>query len=179
MPLKKSDDSEDNKNNANKNSEHEKEGRREKTIRKTRSQAKKTKKQQPQEDEKAQIDFSSLSDEEADELILEMQAEEIMERQEREEKKTKKRKVKRRKRKKSPQTGKHLAPGFEWVAIKMGVAMTFTFVFIFLGPLFIFMALVKGFGDRGTYDLWDLVFGIIGIGLIVAAYYLFKYFISD
>lgn len=175
MPLKNSDRSEDNENDVNKGSNTE-----EGIVEKNTNNAGPKQTERPEEEKEEQIDFSSLSDEEVDHLILEMQAEEMMERQEREGKKTKKRKIRRRKnRKKRPKTGKELAPGFEWVAIKMGVAMTFTFVFIFLGPLFIFMALVKGFGERGVYDIWDLVFGIIGIGLLVGAYYLFKYFTSD
>ncbi len=61
----------------------------------------------------------------------------------------------------------------------MGTAMTFSMTFMFLGPLLIFMALVKAFGERGLYDWYDLLFGVIGIGLVSSAVFLFRYLIKD
>ena len=125
--------------------------------------------------EEEEIDFSSLSDKEKDDLILEMQAEELMQKQSIiEEKKPSK---KRRKPKK--QSNADIAPGFGWVVIKMGTAMTLSMTFIFLGPLLIIMALLKAFSDRDVYDWFDLLWGIVGIGLTIASWFLFRYIIKD
>ena len=128
-------------------------------------------------EEESEIDFSKLTDEEKDAMILEMHASEMMEKSE-ETPEPKKRKLKRRKKAKQPQ-GADIAPGFGWVAIKMASAMTFSMVFIFLGPLLIFMALFKAFSDRSIYDWYDLIFGLVGIGLTIASYFLFRYIIKD
>ncbi len=131
--------------------------------------------------EEGEIDFSSLTSEEKDALILEMQAEEMMQNQKESTDKDSATKVRmKRKRRKQKKTSKPaVAPGLGWVAIKMGTAMTFSLTFIFLGPLLIFMALFKGFSDRAVYDWFDLLWGCIGIGLTIAAYFLFRYIIKD
>lgn len=126
--------------------------------------------------QEGEIDFSKLSDLEKDDLILEMQAEEMMQKREAE-KEVMKKKKKRRKQK-SPSNA-NIAPGFGWVAIKMGSAMTFSLTFIFLGPLLIVMALLKAFADRNVYDWLDLLWGCVGIVLTIAAYFLFRYIIKD
>ena len=137
--------------------------------------------QEMTEIEDGEIDLSSLTSEEKDALILEMQTEEIM--------RTKKsstyqtdsgktvRVKRKRRRKKQKQT--NIAPGFGRIAIRMGTAMTFSMTFMFLGPLLIFMALVKAFGERGLYDWYDLLFGVIGIGLVISAVFLFRYLVKD
>ena len=128
--------------------------------------------------QEGEIDFSKLSDKEKDELILEMQAEEMMQKREAEKEVIKKKKKKKRRNQKSPSNA-NIAPGFGWVAIKMGSAMTFSLTFIFLGPLLIVMALLKAFADRNVYDWLDLLWGCVGICLTIAAYFLFRYIIKD
>lgn len=131
--------------------------------------------------EEGEIDFSSLTSEEKDALILEMQAEEMMQSQKESAVKGSTIKVRmKKKRRKQKKTSKaNVAPGLGWVAIKMGSAMTFSLTFVFLGPLLIFMALFKGFSDRSVYDWFDLLWGCIGIGLTITAYFLFRYIIKD
>ena len=125
--------------------------------------------------EEEEIDFSSLSDKEKDDLILEMQAEEMMEKQA----KTEEEKKPKRRRKAKKQSNADIAPGFGWVVIKMGSAMTLSLTFIFLGPLLIIMALLKAFSDRDVYDWFDLLWGVVGIGLTIASWFLFRYIIKD
>ena len=131
--------------------------------------------------EDGEIDLSSLTSEEKDALILEMQKDEIMQKIKEDPEKDSATKVRlKRKRKKQKKTSNaNVAPGLGWVAIKMGSAMTFSLTFIFLGPLLIFMALFKGFSDKSVYDWFDLLWGCIGIGLTIAAYFLFRYIIKD
>ena len=132
-------------------------------------------------EEDDEIDFSSLTSEEKDAMILEMQAEEMMQKQkeQKDESSASKVRVKKRRRKQKKTSNADIAPGLGWVAIKMGTAMTFSLTFVFLGPLLIFVALFKGFSDRAVYDWFDLLWGCIGIGLTVAAYFLFRYIIKD
>jgi hypothetical protein len=134
------------------------------------------------EESSSELDLSSLPPEEQDRLILEMQTEEIMEKRKLKRKKPSSSRAKNlrlRSKKEKKQSPKNIAPGFGWVAIKMGSAMTFSMVFIFLGPIMIFMAFFKAFGERGVYDWYDLLFGLIGVGLVVASYFLFRYITSD
>ncbi|MHA1124876.1 MAG: hypothetical protein ACTSO7_06510 [Candidatus Heimdallarchaeota archaeon] len=137
--------------------------------------------QEIDEIEEGEIDLSSLTSEEKDALILEMQAEEMMGARQSTTYQTETGKtvrVKRKRRRKKPaQT--NIAPGFGRVAIKMGTAMTFSMTFIFLGPLFIFMALFQAFGERGLYDWYDLLFGVIGVGLVISSIFLFRYLVKD
>ena len=128
--------------------------------------------------EEGEIDLSSLSSEEKDALILEMQAEEIMEEQRKLKKEEQPVKRKKKRKKKAPKKVNPV-PGFGWVVIKMSSAMTFSMVFAFLGPILFFMAIFKGYGLPRAYDWKELVFGIIGIGLTVASGFLFKYIIKD
>lgn len=138
------------------------------------------KEQELDEIEDGEIDFSSLTSEEKDALILEMQTEEIMQTKKSSTYQTESGKTVRvRKRRKKKKTQQNVAPGFGRVAIRMGTAMTFSMTFIFLGPLLIFMALVKAFGERGIYDWYDLLFGVIGIGLVISSIFLFRYLIKD
>ncbi|MHA1243481.1 MAG: hypothetical protein ACTSP7_02795 [Candidatus Heimdallarchaeota archaeon] len=137
--------------------------------------------QEMAEIEEGEIDLSSLTSEEKDALILEMQTEEIMRTKKSSTYQTDSGKTVRvkRKRRRKKQTQTNIAPGFGRVAIRMGTAMTFSMTFMFLGPLLIFMALVKAFGERGLYDWYDLLFGVIGIGLVISAVFLFRYLIKD
>ena len=137
--------------------------------------------QEMPEIEEGEIDLSSLTSEEKDALILEMQTEEIMRTKKSTTYQTESGKtirVRRKRRRKKPSQA-DIAPGFGRIAIRMGTAMTFSMTFIFLGPLFIFMALFKAFGERGIYDWWDLLFGVIGIGLVISSYFLFRYLVKD
>jgi len=131
--------------------------------------------------EDGEIDLSSLTSEEKDALILEMQTEEIMRTKKSSTYQTDSGKTVRvkRKRRRKKQAQTNIAPGFGRIAIRMGTAMTFSMTFMFLGPLLIFMALVKAFGERGLYDWYDLLFGVIGIGLVISAVFLFRYLIKD
>ncbi len=131
--------------------------------------------------EEGEIDFSSLTLEEKDALILEMQTDEMMQKKKEDTAtdSTSKVRQKRRRRKQKKSSNTNIAPGLGWVAIKMGSAMTFSLTFAFLGPLLIFVALFKGFSDRSVYDWFDLLWGCIGIGLTIAAYFLFRYIIKD
>jgi len=137
--------------------------------------------QEMAEIEEGEIDLSSLTSEEKDTLILEMQTEEIMRTKKSSTYQTDSGKTVRvkRKRRRKKQTQTNIAPGFGRIAIRMGTAMTFSMTFMFLGPLLIFMALVKAFGERGLYDWYDLLFGVIGIGLVISAAFLFRYLIKD
>ncbi|MHA1354086.1 MAG: hypothetical protein ACTSR1_02795 [Candidatus Heimdallarchaeota archaeon] len=137
--------------------------------------------QEMAEIEEGEIDLSSLTSEEKDALILEMQTEEIMRTKKSSTYQTDSGKTVRvkRKRRRKKQTQTNIAPGFGRIAIRMGTAMTFSMTFMFLGPLLIFMALVKAFGERGLYDWYDLLFGVIGIGLVISAVFLFRYLIKD
>lgn len=123
------------------------------------------------------INFSQLTDAEKDAIILEMQKEEIMGEQAKKDPTVPKIKGKKRRRKKKK--SENIAPGFGWVAIKMGIAMTFSMTFIFLGPLLIVMALFRSFNIRGVYDWIDLLWGSVGVALTIIAYFLFRYIIKD
>ncbi len=140
-----------------------------------------SKKENKEDIEEGEIDFSSLTSEEKDALILEMQTDEMMQRNQEGTAKdsTTKVRLKRKRRRQKKTSNTDIAPGLGWVAIKMGSAMTFSLTFVFLGPLLIFMALFKGFSDRSVYDWFDLLFGCIGIGLTIASYFLFRYIIKD
>lgn len=131
--------------------------------------------------EEGEIDFSSLTSEEKDTLILEMHAEEMMQKQSESAAKdsTTKVRMKRKRSKQRKPSNANVAPGIGWIAIKMGSAMTFSMTFVLLGPLLIFVALFKGFGDKALYDWLDLLWGCIGIGLTISAYFLFRYIIKD
>ncbi|MEA2071929.1 MAG: hypothetical protein U9O98_11660 [Asgard group archaeon] len=135
---------------------------------------KKTSSENSQENES--IDFASLTKKEQDELILSMKEQEIMENRATIEAKEK---SELRLREEKRPASKSIAPGFGWVAFKMSVAMTFSMTFIFVGPIVVFMALFKTFGERGVYDWYDLLFGVIGLALIVIAVFLFRYLIKD
>ncbi|NHK32781.1 MAG: hypothetical protein FK730_15635 [Asgard group archaeon] len=133
------------------------------------------------EDENAieeEIDFSTLTDDEKDELILEMQEEELRQ-QKIADKVTEvipaKERVKKRRKKKALSKA-DMFPGFGRVVIRMGTAMAFSMAFILIGPILFFMALVGRVGDK----MWvNALFGIIGVGLVISAWYLFKYIIKD
>ena len=133
--------------------------------------------------EDGDIDFSSLSVKEKDDLILEMHAEEMMLKQkelEEEEPKVRKRKP----RKSIDQSQKNQYPGFGKVAIKMASAMTFSMVFILIGPIILIMAFIGQagvtlFGETGDKTWVNALLGILGVGLIIAAWYLFKYLVKD
>jgi len=67
-------------------------------------------------------------------------------------------------------------PGFGRVVVRMGTAMAFSMAFILIGPILFFMALVGRVGEK----MWvNAIFGIIGIGLTISAWFLFKYIIKD
>ena len=134
--------------------------------------------------EEGEIDLSSLTSEEKDALILEMQAEEMMEKQRKlkEEEQPVKRKKKRKK--KAPQNT-NPAPGFGWVVIKMSTAMTFSMVFILIGPILSIFSIVKLFQTEWSLD-WNalyfsgyIIFIFVGIGMVVVSWYLFRYIIRD
>jgi hypothetical protein len=134
-----------------------------------------------EEIEEGEIDFSTLSEKEKDDLILEMQAEEMMQRQkDLTEKVTdalppKVRKKKRRRKERPPSAAK-LHPGFGRVVIRMGTAMAFSFAFILVGPILFFMAIIGRVGER----MWvNALFGIIGVLLTISAWFLFRYIIKD
>jgi len=138
------------------------------------------KEQEMDEIEEGEIDLSSLTSEEKDALILDMQTEDIMQTKKSSTYQTESGKTVRvRKRRRKKKAQQNVAPGFGGVAIRMGTAMTFSMTFIFLGPLLIFMALFKAFGERGIYDWYDLLFGVIGIGLVISSILLFRYLIKD
>ena len=139
-----------------------------------------TKIEEGEEIEEGEIDLSTLTSEEKDALILEMQAEEMMQKQKAQSTSDSPTKVRIRKRKRRAKKSSNadIAPGLGWVAIKMGTAMTFSMTFIFLGPLLIIMALLKAFADTNAYDWFDLLWGCIGIGLTVAAFFLFRYIVK-
>jgi hypothetical protein len=132
------------------------------------------------EESEGEIDFSSLTDEEKDEYILEMQAEEMMQRkQELKDKVTNalppKERVKKRRRKRPPSAAQQ-HPGFGRIVIRMSTAMTFSLVFTLLGPILLFMALIGRVGNR----MWaNAIAGIAGVILVISAWFLFRYLIKD
>jgi len=139
-------------------------------------------------DDDEELDLSSLSKEEKESLILDMQAEEMMKKQalvkETLAPPTKKRK-RRRKKNVKEMSGAEIAPGFGWVVIKMATAMTFSMVFILIGPILSIFSIVKLFQTQWSVD-WNalyfsgyIIFIFVGIGMVVAAWYLFKYIIRD
>lgn len=133
-----------------------------------------------------EIDFTSLTPEEKDVLILEMQSEEMMKKQEQvKETLTPPVKKKKRRKKKSPPSGVDIAPGFGWVVIKMASAMTFSLVFLLIGPILTIFSLVKLIQTQWSIE-WNalyfsgyLIFIFVGIGMIISSYYLFKYIVRD
>jgi hypothetical protein len=133
------------------------------------------------EDEKPteeEIDFSSLTADEKDALILDMQEEE-MRQQKIAEKVTEaipaKTRVKKRRKKKALSKAE-MFPGFGRVVIRMGTALAFSMAFILIGPILFFMAIVGRVGEK----MWvNALFGIIGVGMVISAWYLFKYIIKD
>ncbi|MCE7744958.1 MAG: hypothetical protein GPJ52_07475 [Candidatus Heimdallarchaeota archaeon] len=139
-----------------------------------------------EEVEEGENDFTSLTPEEKDDLILEMQAEEMMKKQEQvKETLTPAVKKKKRRKKKSPPSGIDIAPGFGWVVIKMASAMTFSMVFILIGPILTIFSLVKLFQTTWAID-WNalyfsgyIIFIFVGIGMVISSIYLFKYIIRD
>ncbi len=125
------------------------------------------------------IDFSKLTPEEKDALILEMHAEEMMAKQALVKKETKG-KTKKRKSSKN----KSIAPGFGPVAVKMGIAMTLSMVFVFLGPIILIVALIGKagvtlFGELGDKMWVNALIGLFGVALVVVAGYLFRYLVKD
>lgn len=130
-----------------------------------------------------EIDFSSLTAKEKDDLILEMHAEEMMEKQQ-EFNEEEKSQVRKRKRRVKSNAQKNQYPGFGKVAFKMASAMTFSMVFILIGPILFIMALIGRagdtlFGDMGDKVWVNIIMGFLGVGLVVLAWYLFKYLIKD
>ncbi|MCF2142496.1 MAG: hypothetical protein K9W42_02195 [Candidatus Heimdallarchaeota archaeon] len=128
------------------------------------------------------IDFSKLTPEEKDALILEMHAEEMMAKQALVKKETKGKTKKRKKRK--PSKNKSIAPGFGPVAVKMGIAMTLSMVFVFLGPIILIVALIGKagvtlFGELGDKMWVNALIGLFGVALVVVAGYLFRYLVKD
>ncbi len=140
------------------------------------------------EKEEEEIDFSSLSKEEKDALILEMQADEMMKKQALvKETLTPTTKKKRRRKTKNVKemSGAEIAPGFGWVVIKMASAMTFSLVFILIGPILTIFSFIKLIQTQWSVD-WNalyfsgyIIFIFVGIGMVVAAWYMFKYIIRD
>jgi hypothetical protein len=134
-----------------------------------------------EEIEEGEIDFSALSDKEKDDFILDMQAEEMIQRkQQLKEKVTDalppKTRVKKRRRKDRPPSAAKLHPGFGRVVIRMGTAMAFSFAFILVGPILFFMAIIGRVGEK----MWvNAIFGIIGVLLTISAWFLFRYIIKD
>jgi hypothetical protein len=142
-----------------------------------------------QEIEHDEIDASTLTRKQKEALILDMQAEEMMKKREqvKEALTTPEKKKKKRKRKKdvSEMSGAEIAPGFGWVVIKMATAMTFSMVFVLIGPILTIFSIFKLFQTEWSVD-WNalyfsgyLIFVFVGIGMVVAAWYLFKYIIRD
>ncbi len=139
-----------------------------------------------EEIEEGDIDLTALTPEEKDALILEMQSEEMMKKQEQvKETLTPPVKKKKRRKKKSPPSGADIAPGFGWVVIKMASAMTFSMVFILIGPILTIFSIVKLIQTQWTID-WNalyfsgyIIFIFAGIGMVISSYYLFKYIIRD
>ena len=134
--------------------------------------------------EEEEIEFTSLTPEEKDDLILEMQAEEMMKKQVKEALTPPVKKKKKRK-KKGPLSGADIAPGFGWVVIKMASAMTFSMVFILIGPILSIFSIVKLFQTEWAID-WNalyfsgyIIFIFVGIGMVISSFYLFKYIIRD
>ena len=143
-------------------------------------------KSEQEEIEEGEIDFTSLTPEEKDVLILEMQSEEMMKKQEQVKAAlTPPVKKKKRRKKKSPPSGADIAPGFGWVVIKMASAMTFSMVFILIGPILFLFSLIKliqtpwAIEWNALYFSGYIIFIFVGIGMVVGAWYLFKYIIRD
>ncbi|MBN1331150.1 MAG: tripartite tricarboxylate transporter TctB family protein [Candidatus Heimdallarchaeota archaeon] len=132
--------------------------------------------------EEGEIDFTSLTDKEKDDIILEMHTEEMMIKRKQEEAKDvfeEKVRVKKR-RKKTNTTQAHTYPGFGKVVIRMGTALAFSMAFILIGPIILFMSFFGYYSSHSEFSWWiDLVFALIGVGLTVAAWFLFRYILKD
>ena len=143
-------------------------------------------KSEQEEIEEGEIDFTSLTAEEKDDLILEMHAEEIMKKQEKvKDVLTPTVKKKKKRKKKAPPSGADIAPGFGWVVIKMAAAMTFSMVFILIGPILSIFSIVKLIQTQWVID-WNalyfsgyIIFIFVGIGMVISSIFLFKYIIRD
>ena len=143
-------------------------------------------KSEQEEIEEGEIDFTSLTAEEKDDLILEMHAEEIMKKQEKvKDVLTPTVKKKKKRKKKAPPSGADIAPGFGWVVIKMASAMTFSMVFILIGPILSIFSIVKLIQTQWVID-WNalyfsgyIIFIFVGIGMVISSIFLFKYIIRD
>ncbi|MBK5114281.1 MAG: hypothetical protein KGD59_09655 [Candidatus Heimdallarchaeota archaeon] len=141
-----------------------------------------------QEFEEEEIDATALTRKQKEALILDMQAEEMMKKREQVKEvlpSPEKKKKRRKKKKLTEMSGAEIAPGFGWVVIKMASAMTFSMVFILIGPILIFFSLVQLIRTQWSID-WSalyfsgyIIFIFVGIGMVVAAYYLFRYIIRD
>jgi hypothetical protein len=117
-----------------------------------------------------------------------MQAEEMMKKREQVKEvlpSPEKKKKRRKKKKLTEMSGAEIAPGFGWVVIKMASAMTFSMVFILIGPILFFFSIVQLIRTQWSID-WNalyfsgyIIFIFVGIGMVVAAYYLFRYIIRD
>ena len=139
--------------------------------------------------EQEKEDLEALTKEEKDALILEMHAEEMMKKQEKvkEALPDPEQKKKRRKKKKKlkEMSGAEIAPGFGWVVIKMATAMTFSMVFILIGPILTIFSLVKLFQTQWSVD-WNalyfsgyIIFIFVGIGMVISSWFLFRYIIRE
>jgi hypothetical protein len=148
-----------------------------------------TSEEENQELEQEKEDLEKLTKEEKDALILKMHAEEMMKKQElvKEALPDPEKKKKRRKKKKKlkEMSGAEIAPGFGWVVIKMATAMTFSMVFILIGPILSIFSLVKLFQTQWSVD-WNalyfsgyIIFIFVGIGMVVSSWFLFRYIIRD
>ncbi|MHA1211878.1 MAG: hypothetical protein ACTSSH_05395 [Candidatus Heimdallarchaeota archaeon] len=141
-----------------------------------------TEEKNTEEIKEGEIDFSSLTDKEKDDLILEMHAEEMMEkRKDTDIEDTDEPKVRlKKRRKKERKASKNIAPGFGKIVIRMGTALAFSMAFILIGPIILFMSFFGYYSTNSKYTWWiDLVFALIGLGLTVAALYLFRYLVKD
>ncbi|HUT81530.1 MAG TPA: hypothetical protein VMZ29_10045 [Candidatus Bathyarchaeia archaeon] len=129
-----------------------------------------------------EIDFNMLTDSEKDDLILEMHAEEMMVKRKQEEVKEvfeEKIRVKKRRKKTNPSQAQTY-PGFGKIVIRMGTALAFSMAFILIGPIILFMSFFGYYSSHSNFSWWiDLVFALIGVGLTVVAWLLFRYLIKD
>ncbi|NHJ33499.1 MAG: hypothetical protein FK732_11620 [Asgard group archaeon] len=147
-----------------------------------------TSEEENQELEQEEIDLTKLTKEEKDAIILEMHAEEMMKKRAQVKEvltPPEKKKKRRRRKKKGPPSGAEIAPGFGWVVIKMASAMTFSMVFILIGPILFFFSIAKLIQTpwatewNALYFSGYIIFIFVGIGMVVAAWYLFRYIIRD
>ncbi len=135
-----------------------------------------------EEIDEGEIDFTILTDKEKDDLILEMHAEEMMVKRTQEDVQevfTEKVRVKKRRKKTGSNQPNHY-PGFGKVVIRMGAALAFSMAFILIGPIILFMSFFGYYSSHSDFSWWiDLVFALIGLGLTIAAWFLFRYLIKD